>query len=31
LARVLDGIPDLLVTDRRLLVVTQKGDAFRTL
>ena len=31
LARVLDGIPDLLVTDRRLLAVTQQGDAFRTL
>ena len=31
LARVLDGIPDLLVTDRRLLAVSQQGDAFRVL
>ena len=31
LSRILDGIPDLLITDRRLLVVTQEGQEFRIL
>ena len=29
LAKVLDGVPDLLVTDRRLLVVKHEGQEFR--